>query len=256
MDTYYPTVSVIVNTHKRSDMLARALDSVLTQVYKDFEVVVVHDGPPDEETLKMCGEGGEYWTKFVEAGHDFQWLSTDECSGYQCVPKNVALARARGDYIAFLDDDNEFLPHHLQVLMGAMLEGLVWPDFAYARWEYVKDEGYVNEELKEGPTPFQPWDEFALRRLASSPMANFIDTSSFIAAKGAYWRLYATTEQWWNESYRRFGDWELLTRAVYFADWRGKAVDEVTMRYHWHGKNVQLTRAANEQVVGKAVGGV
>jgi hypothetical protein len=37
-----------------------------------------------------------------------------------------------------------------------------------------------------------------------------------------------------------------LTRAAFFAGWRGKAVDEVVSIYHWTGDNVQLTRAANE----------
>jgi len=251
----WPTVSVIVCTHLRPSTLPRALDSVITQSYRDFECIVIHDGPPDDDTKRICEE---YATHFERVDLPFIFTSTDEASGYYCVPRNTAICHARGDYIAGLDDDNAWAPRTLEVLVAAMEEGLVWPDFAYGRIRYCFADGarkvHRNRTLPCGVGGHQPWDDMAMARLATGPMANFIDSSSFIAAKGAYWRLDVATGSMFNPAYRRFGDWELLARATHYAGWRGKAVDEVVLDYYWGTPGqLQLTRPLNEQVRGEVV---
>lgn len=240
----WPCVTAIVNTHLRPKLLDRALLSVLNQTYTDYELIVIHDGPADDETVSVCRD---YAEQFDEIKIRFRFIATDEASGYQCVPKNVATWHAKGDYIAYLDDDNEWTDDHLEVLVAAIEEGTVWPDFTYGRRTYIIDEGYEpTQALFEGDSSLVEFNEEGVKRLAEGPQANFIDTSDALIAKGAMWRLQLATEQMWNESYRRFADWELFCRGVHFAGWRGKAVDKIVQRYHWHGKNVQLTRAARE----------
>ena len=257
MGSEWPTVSVIVRTFKRAELLRRALDSVLAQTFRDFECIVVHDGPAEDDTLTVFTD---YEAKFLEAGIEFLAMATDEASKYYCVPSNAAISKAAGDYIAFLDDDNEFFPRHLEVLAAAMEEGTVWPDFAYARWEYDFEPGSrrINNHrtLPFGPTSLQPWDEMAMKRLAAGPMTNFIDSSSFLIAKGALWRLQLVAGRIWNEARRRFADWWLITEGAHFVGWRGKAVDEVTMRYYWGTPGqIQLNRPLQEGVRAVAVEG-
>jgi len=218
MGSEWPTVSVIVRTFKRAELLRRALDSVLAQTFRDFECIVVHDGPAEDDTLTVFTD---YEAKFLEAGIEFLAMATDEASKYYCVPSNAAISKAAGDYIAFLDDDNEFFPRHLEVLAAAMEEGTVWPDFAYARWEYDFEPGSrrINNHrtLPFGPTSLQPWDEMAMKR---------------------------------------FADWWLITEGAHFVGWRGKAVDEVTMRYYWGTPGqIQLNRPLQEGVRAVAVEG-
>lgn len=252
LPTEYPCVTAVVNTYHRAPLLRRALASVLAQTYHDYELIVVHDGPIDDATGRVISE---YVPLFDAQGIEIWPYGLEENSGYQCVPKNHAIERAAGDYIAFLDDDNEWTADHLQVLVAAMEEGDVWPDFVYGRREYVRDENApeaINGELLPvGPSSFQPFNEEALRRLAASPLHNFIDTSDALITKGAFWMLGMQTGCMWNPDYRRFGDWELFARATHFAGWRGKAVDRVVQRYHWTGENLQLTRPANETPVQK-----
>ena len=242
----WPCVSAIVNTFERPELLERALESVLRQSFGDFEVLVIHDGPPDQATLGVC----EVFATLFEARNiAYRFVALEENSGYQCVPKNVATWHARGDYIAYLDDDNEWTDDHLEILVDAIEEGDTWPDFVYGRREYVYDKGFVppkGHKLPKGPTKFVPWTDEAKQRLATSPSNNFIDTSDMLIAKGALWRLDMATESMWNESLRRFADWELITRGTFFSGWQGKGVDAVVQRYHWHGKNIQLTRPINE----------
>ena len=242
----WPCVTAIVNTYERPDLLDRALESVLVQTYEDFELIVIYDGPPDKDSLAVCET---YAPLFAQRSIDFKFIALEENSGYQCVPKNVAVWHAKGDYIAYLDDDNEWTETHLEVLVGAIEAGDEWPDFVYGRREHVCDAGFIpqkDQKLFVGTSPHVPWTEEALQRLATSPSKNFIDTSDTLIAKGALWRLQMATGMMWNESMRRFGDWELMTRGVFFSGWKGKDVDHVVQRYHWHGSNLQLTRPINE----------
>lgn len=235
-----PVISAIVTTYNRANLLARALDSILAQTYRDFELIVVHDGPLDDAT-KAIYEA--YEARFDAAAITARFVATDENSGYQCVPKNWGTYLARGTYIAYLDDDNEWTPQHLELLFNAIEEGENWPDFTYGRREYVHDEG-APSGLCVGPSPHRPFEESVA--LLQNATTNFIDTSDALFAKGALWRAELATGHIWNEGLRRFGDWELVTRGVYFAGWRGKAVDAIVQRYHWHTENLQHTRPLNE----------
>lgn len=243
----WPVVTVIVNTHKRPHLLPRALQSVLNQTFDDFEVILVHDGPPDDATMDVARL---YNGAFEDHNITFTCCNTEEESGYQCVPKNVGIHQARGDYIAFLDDDNEWTVDHLALLVNAIEEGTVWPDLVYGRRRYVVDKGSSKfkgqTELKEGDSPFVEWNEDAARRLSTSAAFNFIDTSDFIVTRGGLWLLQQNTGMMWNESLRRFADYELVCRGVFYGGWRPKGIDNIVQIYHWHGDNLQLVRPSSE----------
>lgn len=247
MHSEYPCVTAVINTFERGDLLDRALASVLEQTYTDFEVLVIHDGPADQRTIDVCEK---YYELFDAKEIDFAFMGLQENSGYQCVPKNVGVTHARGDYIAYLDDDNEWTPNHLSVLVSAIEEGDQWPDFVYGRRLYVAD-GDAPAELQDkvGQSPLVPITQATLEGLAQSPLNNFIDTSDTLISRGAMWMLHEKTGMMWNEGKRRFGDWELFTRALFYAGWRGKPVMDVVQVYHWHGGNLQHTRPAHETPV-------
>jgi len=256
-------VTAIINCHnapKVARLLPRALDSVLKQRFnKPWEVIVVNDGKPLDEVVDIAEE---YSAKFEEMGVEFKFFGTEEASGYQCRPKNIAIWHARGEYISFLDYDNEWTPGHLAVLHNALVEGTVWPDFSYGRRRYTIDEGCPKKvtlpggneiDLVEGKSQYVEWTEENMAVLGSSATRNFVDTSDFMTSRGAFWRLQTATGKMWDEGYRRFGDWELIARAAFFAGWRGKAVDEIVQIYHWTGDNMQLTRSPNEVPTGEKV---
>lgn len=252
---HWPVVSVIIATHQRPKLLNRALKSVLRQnLQVPFEVLIIHDGPPEAATLRVVSDLA---ARFEKRNIDLGLLATKEESGYFTQPRNWATMHARGDYIANLDDDNEWEPSHLSTLLAAIEEGEEWPDFVYSRRRYVIDAGSAKDfhgtPLPVGPSPLVPWDDRARARLASSALANFIDSGDFLIARGALYWLATTTQMMWNEGVRRFGDYELLCRGVFFGGWRGKAVDAVTHIYHWHDANVSKTRPVQETPTEKRV---
>ena len=94
-------VSVIMPTYKRSEKLIRAIESVLTQTYTNIELLLVNDNEPgDEYTEKLKQRVKEY-----ENDPRFH-LIIQEKHINGAVARNVGIRRARGQYIAFLDDDD------------------------------------------------------------------------------------------------------------------------------------------------------
>ncbi len=113
-----PLISVVVCTRDRPALLARALASVLGQDRDDFEVIVVDDGssPP--------GHRGR--VRLVRTGQ--RGVGTARAAG---------LAAARGEYVAYCDDDDEWLPNHLGALL-AYLRDHPEVDLVYADSEWLQ----------------------------------------------------------------------------------------------------------------------
>lgn len=94
-------LSVIIPTYRRSDMLYRAIESVLNQTYNDVECIVVNDNNPDDEYSKVLYEKldkykGDNRFHFLEQEHHINGAAA----------RNVGIRAAKGEFIAFLDDDD------------------------------------------------------------------------------------------------------------------------------------------------------
>ena len=93
-------VSVVVITRNRKALLERALLSVLSQTRKDLEIIVVDDGSTD---------GTREWMEDFAPRHGLRYIYDTEGLGGNHV-RNIGIRAASGDYIALLDDDDEWLP--------------------------------------------------------------------------------------------------------------------------------------------------
>jgi glycosyltransferase involved in cell wall biosynthesis len=93
---------VVIPTRNRAALLGRAVRSVLEQTFADFELFVVDDGSTDAtpETVRRFTD-----PRIRTLRQDHAGVST---------ARNAAIAEARGDWVAFLDDDNEWLPTYLE----------------------------------------------------------------------------------------------------------------------------------------------
>ncbi len=99
-------ISVVVSTFNRKKLLKRAINSVLAQSLKDFELIVVDD----------CSKDGT--DKLVSSFGDkrIRYFKTKKNSGADSLPKNIGIIKAKGEYIAFLDDDDAYRPDALKIL--------------------------------------------------------------------------------------------------------------------------------------------
>ena len=98
-----PLISVIIPTHNRPQMLAEALGSVRSQTYSDFEIIVVSNGE-NAETRTL--------TRSFARAHEARYFELDK--GNVSIARNFEIEQAHGDWIAFLDDDDLWLPHKLE----------------------------------------------------------------------------------------------------------------------------------------------
>lgn len=97
-------VSAIIPTYNREKTICRAIDSVLNQTYKNIEIIIVDDGSTDD-TLKLLKKYGSS-IKVV-----------NQCHKGANAARNRGIKEAKGEYIAFLDSDDEWLPQktHMQL---------------------------------------------------------------------------------------------------------------------------------------------
>jgi glycosyltransferase involved in cell wall biosynthesis len=98
-----PLISVLIPTHNRPQMLAEALASVRLQTFSDFEIIVVSNGE-NAETRSL--------TRSFARAHEARYFELDQ--GNVSIARNFGLEQAHGDWIAFLDDDDLWLPHKLE----------------------------------------------------------------------------------------------------------------------------------------------
>ena len=98
-----PRVSVIVTTHNRATLLPRAIRSILEQTYNDYEIVIVDDASSDS-TQDVIASFSDSRVRFQRR----------EQSGGASAARNTGVRVARGQYLAFLDDDDEWLPTKIE----------------------------------------------------------------------------------------------------------------------------------------------
>ena len=114
-------VSIIIPVYKVEDYLRPCLDSVLSQTFSDYEVILVDDGSPDGSPA-ICEE---------YASRDSRIQVIHKENGGLSSARNAGLDVARGQYIYFLDSDDTVEPNLLDRLVGLMEEGLDLVGFRY-----------------------------------------------------------------------------------------------------------------------------
>jgi glycosyltransferase involved in cell wall biosynthesis len=131
-----PAVSVIIPTFNRSLLLERAIRSVLSQTYRSFEIVIIDDASTDDTKENLDKQFRD------EINDGILRYFKNETKLERCRSRNKGLEIARGEYIAFLDDDDVWLPEHLEVLFEYMTEnsdvGCV-----FSKAAFVSDDGCV-----------------------------------------------------------------------------------------------------------------
>jgi teichuronic acid biosynthesis glycosyltransferase TuaG len=106
------TISVVIVTYQRPDACERALRSVLAQSESPLEVLVCDDCSADQTEARLRA-----WERRDER---VRYLRTPLNSGAPAATRNLGVKHARGDWIAFLDDDDEWLPGKLTTQLAAV----------------------------------------------------------------------------------------------------------------------------------------
>ncbi|MGE5499749.1 MAG: glycosyltransferase family 2 protein [Syntrophothermus sp.] len=108
------TVSVIIPTKNRSAMLRRAVKSVLRQTYSDWDIIIVDDASDDDTPGMVNYMLGRYGLQ-----GRLKYIRHEKPLG-GAAARNKGIFSARGFYIAFLDDDDKWMPEKLEKQVGCM----------------------------------------------------------------------------------------------------------------------------------------
>ena len=197
-----PLVSVIVPTRNRAHLLRDALQSVERQSYRHWEVVVVNDG--GEPIAPMGGR--------------MQVLDLKTNRG-PAAARNAAIATAKGEVLAFLDDDDCYKPDHLAQLIAALRSGAA--GFAYTTAELVQ-ETLVDGRRRETAR------EVFMGGLRFSPLLllvrNFIPINTWGVRREAFAKAGG-----FHEALHYLEDWDFLLRFSKLTPFA--QVDAITVEY-------------------------
>ena len=186
-----PLVSVILPTHNRSGLLRNAVESVCAQVYPCWEIVVVDDGSTDctpavvEQLRNKLGDDRLQALRIPQSGVG--------------AARNHALARARGEFIVYLDDDNLMHPLWLKAVVWAFLQR---PDVDVIYGGIIIDDVRRVRGQDAGDLPAYFLHPFSRQRLVED---NLADMGQIAHRRGL-------SEARFDESLPTMGDWDLLVR--------------------------------------------
>jgi len=216
-----PAVSVITPTLNRLSFLRRALESLASQTYGDFEAVVVVDGPSPD------------LAEFV-AGHPDPRvrLVQRETTGGTAAARNSGLEVARGHYVGFLDDDDLWLPTKLERQVPLLDAG---EDVVHALVCVADEDGRVDDEPTE--RGFRLFREVAaagypyvwLLRRSSYQISSFLVRRECVDAVGGFDPMLSGIDDiaFVHELWRRY---------------RLHLVDEALTKYCFHATNQGFTK--------------
>lgn len=205
------TVSVIIPTYNRATSIGASIQSVLDQTWQDFEIIIVDDGSTDN-------------TRQVIEGFE------DDRIRYICLEKNggasharnIGIGQAGGEFIAFLDSDDEWMPEKLEKQMQVMLQASDKVGLVYCRMRGSRgyEEPIICPELslkKEG---------LAGNLLRNLVRSNVIGTPAMLVRKKCLEQTGG-----FDEGLRCLEDWELVLRIA--ERWEIAFVDDILVEVHF-----------------------
>lgn len=134
-----PLVSVVIPTYKRSDMLLDAIESVKNQTYKNIEIIIVDDNDKDSVYRK---ETKSKLKKYIES-NEIRYIENEKNIGGS-LTRNRGIKEARGKYVAFLDDDDIFMPTKIEKQVKLMEENISENlGLVYCHCNGVDEEGNI-----------------------------------------------------------------------------------------------------------------
>ncbi len=102
-----PKFSIIMPTYNRAFCIENAINSLLAQTYKNYELIIIDDGSTDNTEKLLKNKYSKY---FIRGKFIYEYKSNEGV----CTARNTGLKKANNDWIAYLDTDNEIVPTFLE----------------------------------------------------------------------------------------------------------------------------------------------
>jgi len=214
-----PSVSVVIPTYNRAGLLGRAVQSVLNQTFQDFEIIIVDDGSTDK-TEEVVKSFKNELTRYIR----------HEKNRGANAARNTGIKAARGEYVAFQDSGDEWLPQKLEKQMKVFENaspdvGVVYTGF----WRIIGDK-----------KTYEPSSKVAKKEGDIHSILlyeNFIDTPTSVVRKACFRKVGM-----FDERLPRLQEWELWIRISKF--YRFKFIDGPLVNTYLHPDSISLNQEA------------
>ena len=221
----HPIVSVVINTRNRCRILHRAIESVLNQTYRNIELVIV-DGQSTDETSEVVKRYLE-----VDSRINYVYIGENKSAVY-CI--NMGMSLSKGDFIAILDDDDEYLPSKIEKQVQLFLKSDPKVGVIYC-WDKVWDDR-TNSLIRERK---------------NKNRGNIYDKLLFGPGTGASSELMFKRKAiekvgGWDDSIRFGADYQLTLNIAEFYEY--DYVPEILAITHWNHMYMHLTTQSGGNV--------
>jgi glycosyltransferase involved in cell wall biosynthesis len=212
-----PKISVIISSYNHAQYLPECLDSILTQTYQDFEIVVVDDGSKDNSHEILVG----YQEKYPDKVHYF-WHPDHANKGIS-ISCNLAISKAAGMYLAWTGSDDAWYPEKLARQVAVMESnaniGMVYSQMCLFDGNGNSLPGKIGIDITN--------DESPVVRLFAG---NWIPASTVLIRKTCLEQIGLFDND------LVYSDWDLFIRLV--SRWKTAYINDPLARYRLHGKNI------------------
>jgi glycosyltransferase involved in cell wall biosynthesis len=178
-------ISVIIPVYNRQKELLRALKSVFHQTYQDFEVLVIDDNSEIDlkASIKALNDKRIHYQKLPKKGN-------------ANVARNLGIKKAKGEYIAFLDSDDEWMPNHLERRIEKINEWNCDGVFGSAKIYHPDHNTYkISRRLKKNEN-----------------IVNYLLSDGFAPTPSMVFKKDTLKGNLWDEDLKRHQDYDFLAR--------------------------------------------
>jgi len=214
-----PEISVVMPIYDRTELLIESIESILRQSFKEFELLLICDGSP-EETLEIV-RSYEAKDKRVRA---FYFKNN---SGNACRGRNKGVKEAQGKYLAFQDSDDVAEPDRLKISLAAIEQYGV--DVVYGGWRALVD-GSRDIDIQNGQEVFSPdCDKEMLKKICVPCQSTVMVKVNAVRAVGGF-----------KEKMRYREDHELWLRLAHNG-YKFKSIQKILTNLRLHQNNLEIT---------------
>lgn len=212
-----PTVSVIIPTYNHRRYVEETLASVFAQSFSDYEVIVINDGSPDDTAQVLQPYAAAGRIRYIE-----------QTNAGQSRARNRGLEEARGEYVAFLDDDDLWMPDKLEWQV-ASLRGDPKLGVVFGGNEGFSEGGAWMPPQRYVQSRIYRFEDFMLPNPILSPGQALMRTDVVRGVGGFDATIWGAD------------DWDLYLRLIRTATFLGDS--RVALRYRWHAANASRNSA-------------
>jgi len=228
MNRENPLVSIIVRTKDRPKLLKRTIQSIAFQTYRPIEVVLVNDGGCDIDIENL---------KTILGNIALNYIRLEKNMG-RAHAGNLGIGNAKGKYIGFLDDDDEFHPEHVLTLVSFLEQSdyaVAYTDSLMIYKEYNPETHELNNEVKKEVVFSQDFNYDKLVFENYIPFMCLLFSRDPLVASGGF-----------DTGFDLYEDWDLLIRVG--KEYPFYHIRQVTADYNQWSVDFQISQVNRDPI--------